>query len=74
MSKFTSSYDVDNRYRFYKSLDSKRDISPSRRGVRPGVDDNSSKNFLNSFRKSFEKTLKEASAAASSPHVEIFSF
>jgi len=45
----TSSYDVDNRYRFYKSLDSKRDISPSRRGVRPGVDDNSSKNFLNSF-------------------------
>ena len=45
----TSSYDVDNRYRFYKSLDSKRDISPSRRGVRPGVDDNSSKKFLNSF-------------------------
>ena len=45
----TSSYDVDNRYRFYKSLDSKRDISPSRRGVRPGVDDNISKNFLNSF-------------------------
>ena len=45
----TSSYDVDNRYRFYKSLNSKTDISPSRRGVRPGVDDNNSKNFLNSF-------------------------
>ena len=47
--QFTSSYDVDNRYRFYKSLNSKTDISPSRRGVRPGVDDNNSKNFLNSF-------------------------
>ena len=45
----TSSYDVDNRYRFYKSLNSKTDISPSRRGVTPGVDDNNSKNFLNSF-------------------------
>tara|TARA_B100000424_G_scaffold47612_1_gene33189 strand:- start:198 stop:395 length:198 start_codon:yes stop_codon:yes gene_type:complete len=45
----TSSYDVDNRYRFYKSLDTKRDINPSRRGVRPGVDDNSSKNFLNAY-------------------------
>ena len=45
----TSSYDVDNRYIFYKSLNSKTDISPSRRGVRPGVDDNNSKNFLNGF-------------------------
>ena len=45
----TQSYDVDNRYRFYKSLDSKSDISPERRGVRPGVDDNSSKNFLNTY-------------------------
>ena len=45
----TSSYDVDNRYRFYKSLDTKKDISPDRRGVRPGIDDNNSKNFLNSF-------------------------
>ena len=45
----TQSYDVDNRYRFYKSLDSKSDISPERRGVRPGVDDNSSKNFLSAF-------------------------
>ena len=45
----TSSYDVDNRYRFYNSLNSKTDISPSRRGVRPGVDDNNSKNFLNGF-------------------------
>ena len=45
----TSSYDVDNRYRFYKSLDSKTDITPSRRGVRPAIDDNSSKNFLNGF-------------------------
>ena len=45
----TSSYDVGNRYRFYKSLNSKTDISPSRRGVRPGVDDNNSKNFLNGF-------------------------
>ena len=45
----TSSYDVDNRYRFYKSLDTKRDIDPSRRGVRPGVDDKSSKNFLSAF-------------------------
>ncbi|BCV00829.1 MAG: hypothetical protein CM15mV37_0750 [uncultured marine virus] len=39
MSKFTSSYDVDNRYRFYKSLNPKTDISKERRGVRPGVDD-----------------------------------
>ena len=46
----TSSYDVDNRYRFYKSLNSKTDISPSRRGVRPGVDDNNSKNFLNDLK------------------------
>ena len=38
----TSSYDVDNRYRFYKSLDSKNDISPNRRGVRRGVDNFSS--------------------------------
>jgi|TARA_R100000455_G_scaffold28633_1_gene18357 hypothetical protein len=45
----TSSYDVDNRYRFYKSLNSKEDISPERRGVRPGVDNSSSKNFLNGF-------------------------
>ena len=45
----TSSYDVDNRYRFYKSLDSKNDISPDRRGVRPASDDNNSKNFLNGF-------------------------
>ena len=45
----TSSYDVDNRYRFYKSLDSKKDISPDRRGVRPASDDNNSKNFLNSY-------------------------
>ena len=37
----TQSYDVDNRYRFYKSLDSRSDISADRRGVRPGVDDNS---------------------------------
>ena len=42
----TSSYDVDNRYRFYKSLDSKSDISSDRRGVRPASDDNNSKNFL----------------------------
>ena len=45
----TSSYDVDNRYRFYKSLDSKKDISPERRGVRPASDDNNSKNFLNTY-------------------------
>ena len=45
----TSSYDVDNRYRFYKSLDSRNDISPDRRGVRPASDDNSSKNFLNTY-------------------------
>ena len=45
----TSSYDVDNRYRFYKSLDSKNDISPDRRGVRPASDDNNSKNFLNTY-------------------------
>ena len=45
----TSSYDVDNRYRFYKSLDSKNDISPDRRGGRPASDNNNSKNFLNSF-------------------------
>tara|TARA_B100000214_G_scaffold372839_1_gene351880 strand:+ start:1213 stop:1410 length:198 start_codon:yes stop_codon:yes gene_type:complete len=47
--KSTSTYDVDNRYRFYRSLDSKKDISPNRRGVRPGVDNNSSKNFLRSY-------------------------
>ena len=45
----TQSYDVDNRYRFYKSLNSRADISPSRRGVRPGVDDNKSKNFLKAY-------------------------
>ena len=45
----TSSYDVDNRYRFYKSLNTKKDISPDRRGVRPGIDDNNSKNFLNTY-------------------------
>ena len=45
----TSSYDVDNRYRFYKSLDSKNDISPDRGGVRPASDDNNSKNFLNTY-------------------------
>ena len=45
----TSSYDVDNRYRFYKSLDSKNDISPDRRGVRQASDDNNSKNFLNTY-------------------------
>ena len=49
MSKFTSSYEVDNRYRFYKSLNPQTDISKTRRGVRPGVDDNSRKNFLRSF-------------------------
>tara|TARA_A100001388_G_scaffold160367_1_gene119587 strand:+ start:490 stop:687 length:198 start_codon:yes stop_codon:yes gene_type:complete len=45
----TSSYDVDNRYRFYKSLDSREDISPDRRGVRPALDNGSSKNFLKSY-------------------------
>ena len=49
MSKFTSSYDVDNRYRFYKSLNPKTDISKGRRGVRPGLDASSSKNFLRAF-------------------------
>ena len=49
MSKFTSSYDVDNRYRFYKSLNPQTDISKDRRGVRPGRDDNSRKTFLKSF-------------------------
>jgi len=49
MSKFTSSYDVDNRYRFYKSLNPDSDISKTRRGVRPGVDDNSRKSFLRAF-------------------------
>ena len=49
MSKFTSSYDVDNRYRFYKSLNPNSDISKERRGVRPGVDDNSRKIFLKAF-------------------------
>ena len=47
--QFTSSYDVDNRYRFYKSLNPDSDISKERRGVRPGVDDNSSKSFLKAF-------------------------
>ena len=45
----TQSYDVDNRYRFYKSLDSSEDISPDRRGVRPAVDDFSSQDFLKSY-------------------------
>jgi hypothetical protein len=49
MSKFTSSYDVDNRYRFYKSLNPQTDISKDRRGVRPGRDDDSRKTFLKSF-------------------------
>ena len=48
-SQSTSSYDVDNRYRFYKSLDPETDISKERRGVRPGIDDNNSKNFLNTY-------------------------
>ena len=48
-SQFTSSYDVDNRYRFYKSLDPKSDISKRRRGVRPCVDDGSKKHFLRAF-------------------------
>jgi len=47
--QFTSSYDVDNRYRFYKSLNPNSDISKTRRGVRPGVDDNSRKSFLKAF-------------------------
>ena len=46
MSKFTSSYDVDNRYRFYKSLNPETDISVERRGVRPGVDAATSKSFF----------------------------
>ena len=45
--QFNSSYDVDNRYRFYKSLNPKKDISKDRRGVRPGVDDQSSKKIFN---------------------------
>lgn len=45
----TQSYDVDNRYRFYKSLNSKEDISADRRGVRPASDDNNSKNFLKTY-------------------------
>ena len=49
MSKFTSSYDVDNRYRFYKSLNPETDISVDRRGVRPGVDNATSKSFLKRF-------------------------
>ena len=49
MSKFTSSYDVDYRYMFYKSLNPNSDISKERRGVRPGVDDNSRKSFLKRF-------------------------
>ena len=49
MSKFTSSYDVDNRYRFYKSLNPETDISVARRGVRPGVDNATSTSFLKRF-------------------------
>ena len=49
MSKFTSSYDVDNRYRFYKSLNPETDISVARRGVRSGVDNATSKSFLKRF-------------------------
>ena len=45
----TSSYDVDNRYRFYKSLDSKSDLASERRGVRPARDDNNRKNFLSAY-------------------------
>ena len=48
-SQFTSSYDGDNRYRFYKSLDPKSDIIKERRVVRPRVDDGSKKNFLRAF-------------------------
>ena len=55
MSKFTSSYDVDNRYRFYKSLNPQTDISKERRGVRPGVDDTSGKNFLRSFTRNLNE-------------------
>ena len=47
--QFTSSYDVVNRYRFYKSLNPDLDIRKERRGVRPGVDDNNRKSFLKAF-------------------------
>ena len=40
----TQSYDVDNRYRFYKSLDSKSDISEKGEEL-DRVDDNSQKFF-----------------------------
>ena len=49
MRKLTSSYDVDNRYRFYKSLNPETDISVDRRGVRPGVDNATGKSFLKRF-------------------------
>ena len=52
-SQFTSSYDVDNRYRFYKSLNPETDISVARRGVRPGVDNATSKSFLKRFANGF---------------------
>ena len=55
MSKFTSSYDVDNRYRFYKSLNPQTDISKDRRGVRPGRDDDSRKTFLKSFARNLNE-------------------
>ena len=55
MSKFTSSYDVDNRYRFYKSLNPQTDISKDRRGVRPGRDDDSRKIFLKSFARNLNE-------------------
>ena len=61
----TSSYDVDNRYRFYKSLDSKNDISPDRRGVRPARDDNSSKNFLNGFIIWYQRPLNDTEGVTS---------
>ena len=55
MSKFTSSYDVDNRYRFYKSLNPQTDISKDRRGVRPGRDDDNRKIFLKSFARNLNE-------------------
>jgi len=45
----TRSYDVDNRYRFYKSLNPSRDIAADRRGVRNARDDNNKKNFLAAY-------------------------
>ncbi len=56
-SQFSSSYDVDNRYRWYKSANPATDYPKNRRGVRSGKD---YENRLGiDFVKKYKNKLKE---------------